>query len=138
MRISDWSSDVCSSDLDGLRCVDAGVDLLEQRADHACAPRIAIEFPQRIQAVLMPQDPAEYAILCTQADADDAPAIGKSVLQQAMQIPGLMCALKAAAADVTDALVAVSRVARQLAADPVPPALFGNAFSRCRVGDPTL
>src|SRR3546814_19185752 len=90
MRISDWSSDVCSSDLDGLRCVDAGVDLLEQRADHACAPRIAIEFPQRIQAVLMPQDPAEYAILCTQADADDAPAIGKSVLQQAMQIPGLM------------------------------------------------
>src|SRR3546814_7264548 len=58
--------------IDGLRCVDAGVNLFEQRADHACAPRIAIEFPQRIQAVLMPQDPAEYAILCTQADADAA------------------------------------------------------------------
>src|SRR3546814_1343135 len=83
----------------------------------------------------MPQDPAEYAILCTQADADDAPAIGKSVLQQAMQIPGLMCAMKAADADVTDALVAVSRVARQLEADAVQPVLFGNACERCAVED---
>src|SRR3546814_3392439 len=83
----------------------------------------------------MPQDPAEYAILCTQADADDAPAIGKSVLQQAMQIPGLMCAMKAADADVTDALVAVSRVARQLEADAVQPVLSGNACERCAVED---
>src|SRR3546814_7616505 len=69
--------------IDGLRCVDAGVNLFEQRADPACAPRIAIEFPPQIQAVLMPQDPAEYAILCTQADADNAPANGNTVLPHA-------------------------------------------------------
>src|SRR3546814_13903641 len=86
----------------------------------------------------MPQDPAEYAILCTQADADDAPAIGKSVLQPAMQIPGLMCAMKAADANVTDALVAVSRVARQLDAAAVQPGLFGNACERCGVADRQL
>src|SRR3546814_14487032 len=52
-----------------------------------------------------------------------------------MQIPGLMCAMKAADANVTDALVAVSRVARQLDADAVQPVLFGNACERCAVED---
>src|SRR3546814_2635698 len=42
MRISDWSSDVCSSDLSSARALEAGQEVYAHYGDAAAKPRIAI------------------------------------------------------------------------------------------------
>src|SRR3546814_18196673 len=69
MRISDWSSDVCSSDLHGAGRTDAGVHALAMRAHVDIAKSIA---PFRLMEALNAQlRPAPVAVLACETVADD-------------------------------------------------------------------
>src|SRR3546814_18147379 len=82
MRISDWSSDVCSSDLLGLSCVgdhlvDQAVFQGLQRGEPAVAVRVALDLLDRAAGVL--GDELAQLLLEQQALDRQSVVSGKSV-----------------------------------------------------------
>src|SRR3546814_14679713 len=88
MRISDWSSDVCSSDLDDYWCSNADLVLLEQRGGDLVAPPPIVLLDPESLALAM-----RGATVATAPGAWEAPLrSGITVAQATSLVPTLGCA----------------------------------------------
>ena len=86
---------------------EGGVSLLhphvvDHRAHHLCRLAGGVELDQRRQAVLPQELLALRRVVGTNPRTDDCPVVVETELEQAVQVPGLVRAVKVAESDVDD------------------------------------
>ena len=98
------------------------VAVVDDRADHPrVAAAVGVLQDQRVETVLGVEDVAHLAVGGHHADAADAPFVREALLQQPVDVHGLMRAVEVTDADMHDAdaeLVAV--VVRRVDRQPLP------------------